>query len=513
MANFNLDRFQILVVDQARIDGQYFPVPEPDWIAEELTLLIYENGRPYDLGVGTGNRLVERWSGPKVIDVYAGFDSLTNQQLTQAEALAYLVDGLPIDFRKIGTKRGGDFRTRFWPEIKRRLGVSQAIPDPISLGDGDLDSAVVTLVGRTSRNSTRLSRSTIDNIDVAYDGKVHNAGGKDDTAINLETRATSGGGEYYRSFLRTSLSIIPSGNKVIDSILQGNIIQRNAGGDGNEVIEISAYNSTGATDPQPDSGGDAYTRSGTTALASFGNSQIITTGSKSVDLGSTFDALIEGLIASPGFVAFGLRINKETGTWTSYEEVVWESIENTGTDPFTLTVEHITTLISVTGTVIQGLLEEEVVAGGETIILTLLTADSWQASGTPFNDIRQDIINGLNSNKSETNGWNAEVRAKLGVSAVVRTSDTIVTITLTAAAAYNISLSEIITVTVPASALVTSNDPIVASPTFLIAVDLAPIELRNPGAAGNILLSTPPPAGGNVPEKQMSYRQRRVMSK
>lgn len=82
-----------------------------------------------------------------------------------------------------------------------------------------------------------------------------------------------------------------------------------------------------------------------------------------------------------------------------------------------------------------------------------------------FADIRQDIINGLDSAQSETHGWDAEVKAKEVVSAVVRTSDTVVTITLTAHGDYTVTSQEVITVTVPASAL-TGGVPIVATPTF-----------------------------------------------
>lgn len=104
--------------------------------------------------------------------------------------------------------------------------------------------------------------------------------------------------------------------------------------------------------------------------------------------------------------------------------------------------------------------ETEVVAGGETIIITLAN-DTWVSA---FDSIRVDIIAGLDSAQSEITGWNAEVRDKEVVTAVVRTSDTVVTITLSASADYNITASETITVTVPASAL-NGGVPIIATPT------------------------------------------------
>lgn len=85
-----------------------------------------------------------------------------------------------------------------------------------------------------------------------------------------------------------------------------------------------------------------------------------------------------------------------------------------------------------------------------------------------FADIRQDIINGLDSAQFEEFGWNAEVRNTLPVSAVVRTSATVVTITLPSSPSYNITAPETITVTVPASA-VSGGGAITASPSFSVS--------------------------------------------
>jgi hypothetical protein len=120
---------------------------------------------------------------------------------------------------------------------------------------------------------------------------------------------------------------------------------------------------------------------------------------------------------------------------------------------------------AVSGTVTSSTTESDIVSGGKTIVITL-TNDTWVPAGAEFDAQRQNIIDGLNSAQSETNGWNNEVRDKQSVSGVVRTSNTEVTITLDAQAAYDISADETITITVPASALVTSTSPLVASPTF-----------------------------------------------
>ncbi len=109
--------------------------------------------------------------------------------------------------------------------------------------------------------------------------------------------------------------------------------------------------------------------------------------------------------------------------------------------------------IVVSGTAIAGgVTEAQIVAGGETIILTISNG-KWVPSGATFNAARQAIIDGLDSAQAEAAGWDVEVRDKEVVGAVVRTSDTVVTITLTAQAAYSVTADETITPTVPAAAM------------------------------------------------------------
>jgi len=122
---------------------------------------------------------------------------------------------------------------------------------------------------------------------------------------------------------------------------------------------------------------------------------------------------------------------------------------------------------ALTGTATATIDEDDIVTGGKTIILTL-TGDTWVTAGATFDAQRQNIINGLDSAQAEATGWDAEVKAKEVVTAVVRTSNTVVTITLSAAAAYDITAQETITATIPASALTTSASPVVATPTFTV---------------------------------------------
>lgn len=128
--------------------------------------------------------------------------------------------------------------------------------------------------------------------------------------------------------------------------------------------------------------------------------------------------------------------------------------------------------VVLSGTSSDGLTETELKDGSETIIIDL-TNDTWVATGGTFNGQRQNIIDGMDSAQSEGTGWNAEIRDKEVVGAVVRTSDTRVTITLTASGSYDITADETITVTVPATALITSSIDVTATPTIGVTADAA----------------------------------------
>lgn len=126
---------------------------------------------------------------------------------------------------------------------------------------------------------------------------------------------------------------------------------------------------------------------------------------------------------------------------------------------------------ALSGTII-GSDEAGIVTGGKTIILTL-TGDTWAAAGTgPIGSLAdtQAIIDGIDSAQAEAAGWDAVVKTALDPATdVVRTSDTVCTITLPAFTSYNITAQETITATIPAAALVTSADPVVATPTFNVS--------------------------------------------
>lgn len=136
-----------------------------------------------------------------------------------------------------------------------------------------------------------------------------------------------------------------------------------------------------------------------------------------------------------------------------------------------------------TGTLADGGTGAEIRAGGETLISTV-TNDTFDPTLGQDNAITTAWLQGYTSDGVEAGGWNAQVRDQLTFAAVTRDSATQATLLLPAFPAFTISALETITHTVPASALVTSPDPVVATPTFqitpsLVAATIVVPELRN----------------------------------
>jgi hypothetical protein len=121
---------------------------------------------------------------------------------------------------------------------------------------------------------------------------------------------------------------------------------------------------------------------------------------------------------------------------------------------------------TLSGTITSTATENDITAGGKTIVLTL-SGDTWVASGATFDAQRQNIINGLNSDAIRPSGWEVNGAPNIPVTDVVRTSSTVVTITLSALASYDIGRNETITAIIPGSAL-SGGSPITATPTFAI---------------------------------------------
>ena len=134
----------------------------------------------------------------------------------------------------------------------------------------------------------------------------------------------------------------------------------------------------------------------------------------------------------------------------------------------TIAITAVIESAAITGTVGDGATEQEVRDGNGTILITLTNTTWVPAAASEFDNQRQNIIDGLVAADSQTYGWNNEVKAKLGVTAVVRTSDTLVTITIPAGDVedYRIVTNEVITTTVPATAI--GGAALVATPTTTI---------------------------------------------
>ena len=179
---------------------------------------------------------------------------------------------------------------------------------------------------------------------------------------------------------------------------------------------------------------------------------------------------IDGSLPNKGWKIYGA--NEESGASSTHSRFRSSDFASAGARP-KLVIEHITVTAAVTGTLWDGVFEQEIRDGGDTIVLTL-TNDTWKENQA-FTDVQQDIINGLNAAESEGNGWNTEVRDNLLPGAVFRTSSTIVTITLpttgTEIQNYFVTNDETITVLVPGSALVGSVG-VTGSPTATITAAL-----------------------------------------
>ena len=106
---------------------------------------------------------------------------------------------------------------------------------------------------------------------------------------------------------------------------------------------------------------------------------------------------------------------------------------------------------ALSGTAIAGgVLESEIVTGGETLIITL-TGDTWAPTVGADNAITTALIAGITGDDVGGTGFNDEVTIAHGN--VARTSDTVVTITLPAAGSYAIAADETVTVDIPGTAL------------------------------------------------------------
>lgn len=124
----------------------------------------------------------------------------------------------------------------------------------------------------------------------------------------------------------------------------------------------------------------------------------------------------------------------------------------------------------ITGTMTAAVDEDDITAGGKTIIITL-TGDTFKSAGTgPIGSTAdtQALIDGFDAASSPANGWNNEVRDNALTSEVVRTSSTAATWTVADQSGYDISAQETVTPTIPIAVLVIGDEAITGAPTFTI---------------------------------------------
>lgn len=171
---------------------------------------------------------------------------------------------------------------------------------------------------------------TVSNIDCDYDGQVTSAAAVNDTGTGCGWGLN---GVDIRAFIRFPLSVtIMAGSTINDVDFQGNVNFSQM--EGTETTLIRPYNTTGDDDPQPDSGANKYTRAANGSNL-ISTTVFDTTGSKTVDLGTTADGQVQGNISSPGIYSLGLSGGGLSGVDTTQIE----AIENAGTDPATLIVD------------------------------------------------------------------------------------------------------------------------------------------------------------------------------
>ena len=347
MASFTVALWRFDVLSHVRVRGENFPRPDPGAISEWFEIDVFDaaTGLPFDLYPNHNphphpdrpNRLTISWVGREVVDVY---------------------NDLGV---KTGTKRGADFRSRFWPSVIRRCAkarlatrIGQTISDVdsavidsappalqrLSAGDftlpqdlkaGSLDAAIITLAGGTLGEVSVIPRGTVSNIDAAFDSQSTDGGVQDETATTVKVGNT---GPLFRGQWRFSLSAITAGSTINDATIQVNVTSVTAV-DVGDVINYHSYNDTGDDDPDPDTAATKYTRSGA-GTARVSPTGYNTTGSKTHDLGTTVDTEIAGNLTTPGFWSMG---NKPGAGIGEDESFLIEAIENAGTDPATLTVD------------------------------------------------------------------------------------------------------------------------------------------------------------------------------
>ena len=186
---------------------------------------------------------------------------------------------------------------------------------------------------------------------------------------------------------------------------------------------------------------------------------------------------VTGVVVASGTVTLTLSpgvsgLDTITVSYTASTEPIRDAALNLAADLNLAAVTNNTPAAVLTGTLADNAIESEIVAGTETLVITL-TNDTWHANIGSTSAETTALINGIDSAQGETKGWDLVVKAGLNDTHVVRNTDTQVTITLPAFSTYDITANETISVLVPAAALVTSGSDVGAETNFNVVYQSA----------------------------------------
>eukprot|EP00163_Fabomonas_tropica_P015400 TRINITY_DN281_c0_g1_i10.p1 TRINITY_DN281_c0_g1~~TRINITY_DN281_c0_g1_i10.p1 ORF type:complete len:3420 (-),score=518.30 TRINITY_DN281_c0_g1_i10:122-10381(-) len=244
------------------------------------------------------------------------------------------------------------------------------------------------------------------------------------------------------SFIVTNLNPIAS---VSQSAVESTVV------DGTGVIEISLM-----YDALVDAGSFNAQRaailtgiSGSVTTSDSWNTQV-TLATSNVER-ITYQLLRISIPSSAGYSLVG----DETIDIVVPSDVLLGNVNSTSTQA-TITDENPTATIS--GSVISdgGVVESEIVAGGETIVITVAN-DKIVGAGAFDAVVQAAIIAGLDGSGAGTYHWDTQVAPLINVThGVVRLGERAVQVTLPQAAGYSLIANETVTVTLPAAALLGS---------------------------------------------------------
>lgn len=127
----------------------------------------------------------------------------------------------------------------------------------------------------------------------------------------------------------------------------------------------------------------------------------------------------------------------------------------------------------LSGTAISGTIENDIAAGGRTIVITL-NNDTWASDVSTNSTLRNALLDGFDAsgNSSDINAWKGALTYFKNSSntKIVRDSDTVVTITLPAYAGFAITNDLNVTLKIPSLVLTTASKDVTSTPFTISAI-------------------------------------------